>query len=248
MIRLTDISKSFDGHAALRHVSLHVAPADVTVIIGPSGCGKSTLLRILVGLVQPDAGDAHVLGEDLSEDNAIALRRRIGYVIQTGGLFPHLTGEQNVTLMARHVGWSSDRIRARLDELAELVRLPADRLALYPVELSGGQQQRVGLMRALFLDPEILLMDEPLGALDPMIRAELQDELKRIFADLRKTVVLVTHDLAEAVHLGDTLVLMREGTIVQIGPPDDLVNRPADAFVTAFVRAQRRFDTDRPTS
>lgn len=239
VIRLESISKSFDDHLALNRLSLDIRSGQVTAIIGPSGCGKSTVLRIIIGLVQPDEGRVQLLGEVLRRDNIASLRRRIGYVIQEGGLFPHLTGRENVTLMARHLAWPDELIRTRLQNLAELVRLQPDRLDLYPVELSGGQRQRVGLMRALFLDPEVLLLDEPLGALDPMIRAGLQDELKDIFRALGKTVVLVTHDLAEASYLGDDIVLLCEGQLMQRGTVVDLTDSPADPFVTQFVGAHR---------
>jgi osmoprotectant transport system ATP-binding protein len=163
----------------------------------------------------------------------------MGYVIQEGGLFPHLSIRRNVALMAREFGWEPARRDARLTELAELARLPAALLERYPLEVSGGQRQRAALMRALMLDPDLLLLDEPLGALDPMIRVELQQELKDIFRRLGKTVLLVTHDLAEAVHFGDRLVLLRAGRIVQLGRPADLLERPAEPFVEAFVNAQR---------
>ena len=239
MIRLRSISKSFDGHVALDSLSLDVAENSTSVVIGPSGCGKSTLLRAIIGLVTPDAGRIDVLGQQLVPGALIHIRRRIGYVIQAGGLFPHLTGRQNVELMARHLDWPEASVIERTQELSDLVRLPHDRLDLYPVELSGGQRQRVGLMRALMLNPSVLLLDEPLGALDPMIRAELQDELREIFASLRKTVVLVTHDLSEAAYLADCIVLMRRGRIVQTGTLNDLMERPAEPFVTDFVNAQR---------
>jgi osmoprotectant transport system ATP-binding protein len=175
----------------------------------------------------------------LLPDNVVAARRRMGYVIQEGGLFPHLTAGQNVTLMARHLGWKPDLIDDRVDELTALTHFPATGLDRYPVQLSGGQRQRVSLMRALMLDPEILLLDEPLGALDPMIRAELQGELREIFRTLGKTVVLVTHDMGEAAYLGDTIVLLRGGRIVQSGTLPDLVHAPADDFVHRFLSAQR---------
>lgn len=239
MIALTQVSKSFDGHRALDGLSLRIEGGKTTVLIGQSGCGKSTALRAMIGLITPDSGEISILGQKLSPANVVSVRRRVGYVIQDGGLFPHLTARENVTLMARHMRWPDDLVRARLFTLSELVQLQVDRLSLYPVELSGGQQQRVGLMRALFLDPDILLMDEPLGALDPMIRAGLQDELRDIFRELEKTVVLVTHDLAEAAYLGDRIALLREGRLVQVGTIDDLVEEPADDFVTEFVGAQR---------
>ncbi len=239
MIRLEDVRKSYDGHTALDGVSLDVITGETVVLVGPSGCGKSTLLRIIVGLVSPDSGSASVFGERLSAGNLPGIRRRIGYVIQDGGLFPHLTARENASILPRHLRWPSERLSTRIDELADMVQLTADRLDLYPAELSGGQQQRVGLMRALVLDPDILLMDEPLGALDPMIRAGLQTELKEIVDRLNKTVVLVTHDLSEAATLGDRIVLMQAGSVVQTGTIDDLSDRPADSFVSEFVTAQR---------
>ncbi|MDP6952601.1 MAG: ATP-binding cassette domain-containing protein, partial [Alphaproteobacteria bacterium] len=166
-------------------------------------------------------------------------RRRMGYVVQGGGLFPHLTAHGNVALMARQLGWSRQRIDARLAALAELVRLPGEILSRYPAQLSGGQRQRVALMRALMLDPDVLLLDEPLGALDPMVRHDLQTDLRAIFRSLAKTVVLVTHDLGEAAYFGDRIVLLRDGEVVQSGTADDLVSRPAEPFVEAFVAAQR---------
>jgi osmoprotectant transport system ATP-binding protein len=163
----------------------------------------------------------------------------MGYVVQDGGLFPHLTAGSNVTLMARYLGWSEERITSRLEELTVLTQLPRDGLDRYPAELSGGQRQRVSLMRALMLDPELLLLDEPMGALDPMIRSELQAELRAIFRRLGKTVVFVSHDLGEAAYLGDHLVLLRAGRVVQQGTFADLTDRPVEPFVTAFVNAQR---------
>ncbi|NHZ69972.1 MAG: ATP-binding cassette domain-containing protein, partial [Thermotogales bacterium] len=210
-----------------------------TVLIGPSGCGKSTLLRLIVGLCQPDSGSITLEGELLTPANLQQMRRRMGYVIQEGGLFPHLTVRDNVTVMARYLRRDADWIARRLAEMAELVRLPMKLMDRFPGELSGGQRQRVSLMRALMLDPELLLLDEPLGALDPMIRYELQRELKSIFVQLAKTVILVTHDLAEAAHFGHTLVLMREGHIVQTGSFETLARSPAEPFVEQFITAQR---------
>jgi osmoprotectant transport system ATP-binding protein len=169
----------------------------------------------------------------------MAIRRTLGYVIQDGGLFPHLTARGNITLMARFLGWDRARLDRRVNELAELTRFPVDGLDRYPHQLSGGQRQRVGLMRALALDPAALLLDEPLGALDPLVRAELQDDLRAVFRQLGKTVVLVTHDLGEASFFADRIVLLREGVIVQEGPPSDLWRKPANEFVTRFVQAQR---------
>ncbi len=239
MFVLSGISKRFGTTEAVRAIDLVIEPGKTTMLIGPSGCGKSTLLRLMNGLIRPDAGRVQFEGETVSPENAMLLSRNMGYVIQDGGLFPHLTGRGNAALVARHVGWDTDRITARLNELVKLTHFPADGLDRYPAQLSGGQRQRVSLMRALMLDPDVLLMDEPLGALDPMIRNDLQTELRTIYRSLGKTVVMVTHDLGEAGYFGDTIVLMREGRIVQIGPFGDLLKSPSEVFVTEFVNAQR---------
>ena len=239
MLNLQGVSKTYNGTTALHPTDLAPAPGKTTVLIGPSGCGKSTLLRLMIGLIRPDAGTVRFDGVALGDDTVRAVRRRMGYVIQEGGLFPHLTARDNITLMARHLGWVRTRLDARVAELAALVQLPEDRLAQYPVQLSGGQRQRVGLMRALVLDPDVLLLDEPLGALDPMIRSDLQADLRAIFRKLQKTVVLVTHDMGEAGYFGDVIVLLRAGRIVQRGTLRDLVEAPAEPFVEAFINAQR---------
>ena len=239
MIALDDVSKRLGGKLILAPTTLTVAAKTTVALLGPSGCGKSTLLRLIVGLITPDTGTVTVTGEVVTAASASAIRRRIGYVIQDGGLFPHLTAGENATLMARHLGWEKARIQARLSELVELVRLDPGLLGRYPVELSGGQRQRVGLMRGLLLDPDLLLLDEPMGALDPVVRSRLQEDLKGIFAKLKKTVVLVTHDLAEAAYLADDVVLMREGHVLQRGALRELATRPADPFVSAFLEAQR---------
>jgi len=239
LITLENVSKQYDGKAALQPTSLLVAAERCLALIGPSGCGKSTLLRLIVGLIEPDSGSIAVGGTPLTPATIRSLRLRIGYVIQDGGLFPHLTAAENATLMAETLGWERARTQGRLRELADLVQLPASMLARYPAQLSGGQRQRVGLMRALMLDPEVLLMDEPLGALDPIIRAQLQTDLKRIFQQLRKTVLLVTHDMGEAAFLGDEIALIRDGMIVQRGPLRELIERPAEPFVSDFIRSQR---------
>ena len=239
MIALEGVSKTYGPHVALHPTDLAPAPGRTTVLIGPSGCGKSTVLRLFAGLVRPDAGTVRFDGQPLTSENVLTVRRRIGYVIQEGGLFPHLTARQNAALMARHLGWDTARIDRRMGELAALVDLSEDRLGRYPEQLSGGQRQRVGIIRALMLDPAVLLLDEPLGALDPMIRAGLQADLRAIFQRLEKTVVLVTHDLAEAAYFGDEIVLLRAGRIVQRGPFRTFLERPAEPFVEAFVQAQR---------
>jgi osmoprotectant transport system ATP-binding protein len=246
LIVLTNVSKSYGSNGATDGRKYALAPTDLTVdaerclaLIGPSGSGKSTLLRLVVGLVWPDTGSIEIAGKVMSPESAQRLRLSVGYVIQDGGLFPHLTAFDNVVLMARLVGWERPRIEKRVGELTELVGLTAELLLHYPVELSGGERQRVGLMRALMLDPPVLLLDEPLGALDPVIRARLQDDLQRIFKDLKKTVLLVTHDLGEAAFLGDDLALLHNGVLVQKGSLKELVEKPSEPFVSEFLHAQR---------
>lgn len=224
---------------AVREIDLAVSPGRTTVLIGPSGCGKSTLLRLINGLILPDAGEVSFGGVAVEASTVLRLRRRMGYVIQEGGLFPHLSARRNVSIMPEHLGWDAARADDRIAELAELCHLHLDVLERYPAELSGGQRQRVGLMRALVLDPDLLLLDEPLAALDPMIRSDLQQQLRGIFDKLGKTVVLVTHDLSEAGFFGDSIVLMRRGRIVQRGSFDELIDAPARPFVSRFVNAQR---------
>ena len=239
MFSLDRVSKFYEGKQAVDGVSLRTPTGRTTALIGPSGCGKSTLLGLMTGLLRPDAGEIDFDGQPLTAHRLPGVRRRIGYVIQDGGLFPHLTCLANVTLMARHIGTPAVEIRSRVDELASLARLSPELLSRYPAELSGGQRQRVSLMRALMLDPAVLLLDEPLAALDPMVRAELQDDLAGIFRRLSNTVVIVTHDINEAAFFADQIVLMRAGRIVQTGTADDLFDRPAEPFVGQFVRAQQ---------
>ncbi|WP_141331128.1 ATP-binding cassette domain-containing protein [Myxococcus sp. AB025B] len=241
MYALQQVSKRFGDTLALDAVTLTLQPGRTTALLGPSGCGKSTLVRLLNGLLRPDRGQVLYAGQPLPTDEKalLALRHRVGYALQGGGLFPHLTGEENVVLMARHLRWPEARIRERQEVLVELTRFPPEALARYPAQLSGGQRQRVALMRALMLDPEVLLLDEPLGALDPLVRHELQADLRAIFARLGKTVVLVTHDLAEAGFLGEDIVLMRDGRVVQQGSLTELETQPQDTFVTRFIQAQR---------
>jgi osmoprotectant transport system ATP-binding protein len=199
---------------------------------------------LVLGLIPPDTGRVLIDGTPMGPSTALELRRRLGYVMQDGSLFPHLTAGANATLLARHLGWDQSRIHRRLSELSDLVQLPVEMLERYPSQLSGGQRQRVGLMRALMLDPEVILMDEPLGALDPIIRSGLQAELKSIFARLQKTVLLVTHDMGEAGYLGDEIALMQDGVLVQRGSLRDLLERPASPFVAEFIRAQRPLWTE----
>lgn len=239
MFTLRGVTKRYDGLTALHPLDLDVAPGKTLVLIGPSGSGKSTLLRLLAGLDEPSEGEVRFGGNVITADASAQVRRAMGYVVQGGGLFPHLTALRNVSLVARHLGWDAPRRLARATELARLVRLPTDALDRYPVQLSGGQAQRVSLMRALMLDPDVLLFDEPLGALDPITRYELQADLRDIFQSLARTVVMVTHDLTEAMFFADRILLLRDGRVAQDGAPGDLIDRPADDFVRRFVRSQR---------
>lgn len=242
MLRLNNVTKRFGAVRAVGPVDLAAETGRTTVLIGPSGCGKSTLLRLMIGLLLPNRGDVTFDGTPLTPANAPVLRQRMGYVIQGGGLFPHLTARDNITLMARHLKHNATTIADRVTELCRLTHFPAEMLERFPNQLSGGQCQRVALMRALMLDPDVLLMDEPLGALDPIIRHGLQAELRDIFRALNKTVVMVTHDMAEAGYFGDTLVLLRDGMIIQSGSFREFIESPTDDFVRRFVSAQRGFD------
>jgi osmoprotectant transport system ATP-binding protein len=238
MIIVRRVSKRYGGVVALDDVSLDVARGTTHVLLGPSGSGKSTLLRIVLGVVVADTGEASIDDVPITPATRRRLVGRVGYVVQEGGLFPHLSVQDNIGLPAETAGWSEPRTSTRVRELAGLVGFDDALLRRYPAELSGGQRQRVGLARALVLDPPVLLLDEPLGALDPIVRADLQSELRRIFSTLGKTVVLVTHDVREAAVLGSTITLLRAGRIVQQGSLDDLARRPAEPFVTEFLGAQ----------
>ena len=238
MIVARGVSKRYGAAVALAGVSLEAAPGTTHVLLGASGSGKSTLLRVILGLVAADAGEVFVDGVAVTPAARRHLVGRVGYVVQEGGLYPHLTAFGNVALPAEAVGWPRARVAERIDALASLVRFDEGVLRRYPGELSGGQRQRVGLMRALVLDPPLLLLDEPLGALDPIVRADLQAELRQIFAALGKTVLLVTHDVREAVLFGTTITLLLAGRVVQQGAFADLARRPAEPFVAEFLRAQ----------
>lgn len=239
VIELVDISKAYGDRTILQPLTLKIEGQRRFALIGPSGCGKSTLLRIILGLIRPDTGRVVINGVVMTPENSRDLRLGIGYVIQDGGLFPHLTAFGNVALMAHHLNWERERIRTRVLELAQLVQLPADLLERFPAEMSGGQRQRVGIMRSLMLDPPLLIFDEPMGALDPLVRFHLQDDLRKIFSTLNKTVLLVTHDMGEAAFLADEIALLKDGRVVQKGTYEDLVHSPADPFVSEFLRAQR---------
>ncbi|MBV9866153.1 MAG: ATP-binding cassette domain-containing protein [Abitibacteriaceae bacterium] len=241
LIQFREVSYTPPGGVApiLETLSIEIQQGATLALLGESGSGKTTTLRLINSLLLPTRGEVMVDGKSTQAWNAMQLRRKVGYVIQEGGLFPHLTASQNVLLMARHLARPADAMQRRLEELCDLTHFPPDALNRYPSELSGGQRQRVGLMRALMLDPDILLLDEPLAALDPMVRASLQTDLKEIFQRLHKTVVLVTHDMAEAGYLADRIVLLRNGKMVQQGTLEELREQPADPFVSAFISAQR---------
>jgi osmoprotectant transport system ATP-binding protein len=238
VLELRGAVKRYGPEATVGPIDLSVTPGTTLALIGPSGAGKSTVLRLMLGLLRPDQGEVRLGGRPLDPGDDAA-RRRYGYVVQGGGLFPHLTAAGNAALVARHLGWDRRRVEERLAGLSALARLPDDVWGRFPAELSSGQAQRVSLVRALFLDPELLLLDEPLGALDPITRAELQEDLKAAFQRLGKTVVIVTHDLAEAAFFGDRLVLLREGRVAQQGALAELVGAPAEPYVARFVHAQR---------
>jgi osmoprotectant transport system ATP-binding protein len=244
MIRLEGVSCVFEQAGpepvhALRNLDLEIRKGETMALLGPSGCGKTTTLRLMNRLLDPTSGRVLVDGQDTARTDAVRLRRRMGYVVQSGGLFPHLTVARNLGLLCELEGWTKDRASRRVDELLELVRLPANAFrSRYPAELSGGQVQRVGVARALALDPEILLMDEPFGALDPITRRQLQQEFKELEDLVAKTIVLVTHDLDEAFLLGDRIALLNAGRLVQIGHPAELRGNPATPWVREFLAAR----------
>ncbi|MDI3270131.1 MAG: betaine/proline/choline family ABC transporter ATP-binding protein [Bacillota bacterium] len=236
-ILFSHVDKTYPGgNYALRDLNLSVLSGQLVCLIGPSGCGKTTTLRLINRLVEPSRGTIRVRGEDIQKLNPVALRRSIGYVIQDIGLLPHMTILENIELVPRLLGWDRKKRRERALELMEMVGLSPDEYAhRYPRELSGGQQQRVGVMRALAAEPDIILMDEPFGALDPLTRQKLQDELKKLQNRLKKTIVFVTHDMPEALKLADRIIIMKDGRIHQEGTPEEILRHPKDAFVTQFL-------------
>ncbi|MDZ7755023.1 ATP-binding cassette domain-containing protein [Rhodohalobacter sp.] len=238
MISAQNITKTYDQRV-LDNVSMAIPAGQTVSLIGPSGCGKSTLLRIIMGLIPADSGTVEIAGEKMHSDNMLKLRRKMGYVIQTGGLFPHLTARENLTLVTNFLKLDPDAVEQRIEKLTSLTNIDPALLERKPEKLSGGQAQRVSLMRALMLDPPILLMDEPLGSIDPLVRHELQNDLRSIFRELKKTVLIVTHDLGEAAFLGDSISLMQSGRIVQEGTIREIIDNPASEFVEQFVNAQR---------
>jgi len=242
MINMEHVTKRYaeGGPASVDDLSLVVPEGTTTALIGPSGCGKTTTMRMINRLIDPTEGKIIVNGNDVTKVDPVELRRHIGYVIQQVGLFPHMTIAQNIAAVPKLLGWTEAKIKSRTEELLDLVGLdPSEMLKRYPRQLSGGQRQRIGVARALAADPPVLLMDEPFGAIDPIARARLQDEFRQILQRVRKTVVLVTHDLDEAIRLGDRIAIMKSGKIVQYDTPDAVLSHPADAFVENFVGIDR---------
>ncbi len=235
MIEITDLTKQFAGHTAVDGVSLHVGQGETLVLLGTSGCGKTTTLKMINRLIEPTSGSIRVDGIDVRQQFGPEFRRRIGYVIQDGGLFPHYTVAEAIATVPKLLGWEADAILERTRELMAKLQLPETILSRYPGELSGGQRQRIGLARALAAKPPVVLMDEPFGALDPFTRRHVRRELFGLNELRETTVVLVTHDVNEALELADRIALMDKGRIIQIGPPDDLLNQPATDFVREFL-------------
>jgi osmoprotectant transport system ATP-binding protein len=242
MIVLNNVSKVFDGtdRPAVKELSLDVPEGEIVVLVGPSGCGKTTTMRMINRLVEPTSGEIRVGGVDVMKQDPVQLRRGIGYVIQSIGLLPHRTVEENMTIVPQLLGWDGTRIRARVAELIEMFDLDRGFLRRYPRELSGGQRQRVGVARALAADPPVMLMDEPFGAVDPIIRERLQDQFLSIQRDLRKTIVFVTHDVDEAIKMADRIAIMNIGGVIEhFAPPEEILREPANEFVERFVGPER---------
>jgi osmoprotectant transport system ATP-binding protein len=242
MIEIHDLVKCFAGapHPAVDRLTLTVPAGEVCVLIGPSGCGKTTTMRLINRMLEPDAGSVEVAGRDVMRMDPVELRRGIGYVIQQVGLFPHWTIADNIATVPRLLRWDAARVARRVDDLLDLVGMaPSAYRHRFPRELSGGQKQRVGVARALAADPPVMLMDEPFGAIDPITRGRLQDEFLRILRGLAKTVVFVTHDIDEAIKMGDRIAILRDGALVQYDTPEAILARPADAFVASFVGSDR---------
>lgn len=241
MIRFEGVTKQFpDGTEALKKVSLTFPSHQLTAIIGPSGCGKTTLMKMVNKLEKPTQGEIYIDEKPISDLEEVELRRKIGYVIQRIGLFPHMTIKENASLVPKLLGWPKEKIASRIQELMELTGLDPDTyLERYPLELSGGQQQRVGVVRALAGDPNIILMDEPFSALDPISREQLQDELRNLQQTIQKTIVFVTHDMDEALKIADTIIVMRKGQVEQVGSPAEILGNPANDFVRNFIGVER---------
>jgi osmoprotectant transport system ATP-binding protein len=241
MIEIAGLTRRFGDVTAVDGLTLTVADGELLVLLGGSGSGKTTTLKMINRLIEPSSGSIRVHGEDVAEAEAHELRRRIGYVFQKAALFPHMTVGENVAVIPRLLGWDRERTRRRVDELLELVELEPEAMRdRYPRELSGGQQQRVGVARALAVEPKLMLLDEPFGALDPLTRDRLQQSFLRIKRRLGLTAVFVTHDMAEALLLGDRIAVLSEGRLIQVGSPRDLVARPADDYVRQLMATPRR--------
>ncbi|MEK4405784.1 betaine/proline/choline family ABC transporter ATP-binding protein [Sporosarcina sp. FSL K6-6792] len=250
MLEFKNVSKIYaGGKKAVDNLDLHINAGEFIVFIGPSGCGKTTTMKMINRLVKPTEGKILINGENIMEKNIVQLRRSIGYVIQQIGLFPHMTIRENIALVPRLMKKSVEERNNKADELIELVNMPKEFLDRYPHELSGGQQQRIGVLRALAADPPLILMDEPFGALDPITRDSLQAEFKHLQRTLGKTIIFVTHDMDEAIKLADRIVIMKDGKIVQMGTPDEILRDPANEFVEDFIgkdrllQAQQRIQT-----
>lgn len=241
MVTFVDVCKVYGGNVkAVNNLNLTINKGEMVVLIGPSGCGKTTTLKMVNRLIQPTSGKIIINGTDTNELNAVELRRQIGYVIQDIALFPHRTVAGNIATVPRLKKWEAARINERVDSLLELVDMdPAFYRERYPNELSGGQQQRIGVLRALAAEPEVMLMDEPFGALDPITREQLQDELKRLQQKVNKTIIFVTHDMDEALKIADRIVLMKDGVIVQAASPEEMLRQPANDFVRSFIGEER---------
>ena len=237
-----NVSKSYREKVALKNISLTFHPNKTTAVIGPSGSGKSTLIQLINGLIRPDKGQVSVFDKKINYDCLPELRKRMGYAVQGTGLFPHLTVKKNISLLAVLDNWEADRISERAEELVDLVNLPKNYFAKYPHQLSGGEQQRVGLCRAMMLNPEIFLLDEAFGALDPITRSEIHTEFLKLQKLEARTIVLVTHDLREAFKLADQVVILNEGQVEQIGSRQEILETPASKFVEKFVHMQLEND------
>lgn len=258
LVDIRSLTVLFGAEKALDNITLSIAEGSIVALLGQSGCGKSTLLRVITGLVSPSAGKVFVHGQELfaakqsraytsrkqHEERLAEIRRTIGYMIQDGGLFPHLTARENIMLVWKYLRQSSQEVEVRIKDLCALTRLQEDALARFPAQLSGGQRQRVALMRALMLKPQLLLFDEPFAALDPIIRYDLQEDVRRIVRELDTTMILVTHDVSEAAFFADTVVIMNEGQILQIGTMQEIRTQPANAFVERFLSVQRMFSNE----
>jgi len=241
MIQFNNVSMAYGENPVIHDLNLTIEEGMLVVLIGPSGCGKTTTLQLINRLLNPTGGQITVNGVDIQTMDPVALRRTIGYVIQEIGLFPHMTIEQNIEIVPKLLKWPEEKRKARTLELLNLVGMdPETYMGRYPAHLSGGQQQRIGLLRALAAQPPIILMDEPFGALDPITRDTLQDEIKNLQKKLKKTIVFVTHDMSEAIKIADVIVLMKDGVVVQAAPPDALLSDPADEFVEQFIGRHRK--------